>query len=164
MFVPYFRFLQVSDWPIRDAIRPINGMILVSGVDGLFSMKQFNKLIQICENNSQLELAVLIGSRASNTSATNSDWDIALQWHRGVDAMTQLANTEQLRRHLAKSLEIAVDRIDLINIQSAGLAMRESIANEGVILKGENTLALSHFLNRTWRELEEYYWEKLYAA
>ena len=54
-----------------------------------------------------------------------------MQWHRGVDAMTQLVNTEQLRRHLAKSLEVDTDRIDLINIQSAGLAMRENIANEG---------------------------------
>jgi uncharacterized protein len=38
------------------------------------------------------------------------------------------------------------------------------VANEGIILKGENTCALSYFLTKTWRELEGFYWDKIYAA
>ena len=127
-------------------------------------MNQFAILEQIFRNNSNLELAILIGSRASNTASIDSDWDIALQWCRDMDFMDQLAQTEMLRNKLAKALNISDDKVDLINIPTAGLAMRDEVANKGEILKGENTLALSHFLTRTWRDLEEFYWEKIYAA
>ena len=42
--------------------------------------------------------------------------------------------------------------------------MRAVIAEEGVVLKGEDNLAWNHFLQRTWRELETYYWNQNYAA
>ena len=87
-----------------------------------------------------------------------------MQWQRDLDEMSKLAYTEQLRKQLSEMLGIPDNKIDFINIPSAGLAMSENIANQGIILKGENTLALSHFLTKTWRQLEEYYWDKLYAA
>ncbi len=123
------------------------------------------KLISnIVQKMTVLELVLLVGSRASNRATIDSDWDIALQWERGMAFMDQLTRIEKLRNELAKALNISDDKIDLIDIPTAGLAMREEVANNGLILKGENTLALSHFLTRTWRELEEFYWDDIYAA
>ena len=51
-----------------------------------------------------LELAVLIGSRATGKTTSDSDWDIAIQWGRDTDFLTQLADTEVLRRALAHLL------------------------------------------------------------
>ncbi len=87
-----------------------------------------------------------------------------MQWQRDLDEMSKLAYTEQLRKQLFETLGIPGNKIDFINIPGAGLAMSENIANQGIVSKGENTLALSHFLTKTWRQLEEYCWDKLYAA
>ncbi|MDD2272278.1 MAG: nucleotidyltransferase domain-containing protein [Desulfuromonadaceae bacterium] len=111
-----------------------------------------------------IELAILIGSRATGTAGPESDWDIAIQWKRGMDFMQQLAATEQLRRAVAKMLGISEQEVDLIDLPTARLAMRAVVAEDGIALKGEDSLAWHHFLQRTWRELEEQYWEKTYAA
>lgn len=113
---------------------------------------------------SDLELAILIGSRATGTARTNSDWDIAIQWIRGIDFVQQLAITEQLRRTLAETLGVSDQAVDLIDLPTARLTMRAVVAEEGIPLKGGDSLAWHRFLQRTWRELEEQYWEQTYAA
>ena len=119
-------------------------------------------LLQIPE----LELAILVGSQASGKAHLNSDWDIAIRWHRQpqFNIITVLAQTETLRRTLAQRLKVTEDKIDLIDLTHARLTMRAVVAEEGLILKGENTLAWHYFLQRTWRELEEFYWNQCYAA
>ncbi|WP_298272086.1 nucleotidyltransferase family protein [Geobacter sp.] len=111
-----------------------------------------------------LELAVLIGSRATGRPGPESDWDIAIQWERGVLPLERLGLTETLRRRLASLLGVTEAAIDLIDLPLARLAMRAVIAEEGIPLKGEDGLPWQHFLRRTWRDLEEYYWEQTYAA
>ena len=114
----------------------------------------------------ELELAVLVGSQASGKAHANSDWDIAIRWHRqpGVDIMSVLGQTETLRRNLAQLLNVSEHNIDLIDLSRARLTMRAVAAEEGIVLKGNDTLAWHYFLQRTWRELEEYYWDQCYAA
>lgn len=112
----------------------------------------------------ELELAILIGSRATGAAGPDSDWDIAIQWTRGLDFIQQLAATEQLRRILSEALTVAEQAVDLIDLPTARLAMRAVVAEEGLPLKGGDSLAWHHFLQRTWRELEEQYWEQTYAA
>lgn len=112
----------------------------------------------------EIELAILIGSRATGTACPDSDWDIAIQWKRGMDFMQQLAATEQLRRDVAKMLGVSEQEVDLIDLPTARLAMQAVVAEEGITLKGGDSLAWHHFLQRTWRDLEEQYWEKTYAA
>lgn len=75
-----------------------------------------------------------------------------------------LAQTETLRRELARFLRIMPDEVDLVDLPSARLAMRAVAAEEGVELKGDNTLPWSHFLLRTWAELEDFYWSRQHAA
>ena len=122
------------------------------------------KLQQVLEVQPDLELAVLVGSRAEGRARPESDWDIAIQWKRELSMLENLANTETLRRLLATTLGLAEDRVDLINLPGAGLAMRALVAEDGVPLKGEDSLAWNHFLGRTWRELEDHEWEKQHAA
>ena len=78
--------------------------------------------------------------------------------------MMVLGKTETLRRKIAAAMGIAPDRIDVIELRRANLAMRASVAEEGLPLAGQESLAWIHFLQRTWRELEDYYWEKQHAA
>jgi predicted nucleotidyltransferase len=122
------------------------------------------KLQQVLEAQPDLELAVLVGSRAEGRARPDSDWDIAIQWERELTLLENLANTETLRRLLATALGVEEDRVDLIDLPGAGLAMRALVAENGISLKGEDSLAWNHFLGRTWRELETYEWEKQHAA
>lgn len=119
----------------------------------------------ILNSFSSLELAILIGSRATGTARPDSDWDIAIQWSREMGFIQQLAVTEQLRRTLAEKLGASSEQgIDLVDLPTARLAMRAVVAEEGIPLKGGDSLIWQRFLQRTWRELEEQYWEKIYAA
>ena len=120
--------------------------------------------VQILLAQPQLDFAVLVGSRATGTAHEHSDWDIALQWSPQLDWLTVLSHTETLRRQLADAMHIAPTAIDLIELRRANLAMRASVAEEGVPLAGQDSLAWAHFLQRTWRELEDFYWEKQHAA
>lgn len=124
----------------------------------------FEHLFNIFDNISDLELAIVIGSRTTGVTRPDSDWDIAIRWHRSLTFIQQLAATEQLRKTLAESLGVSEQAVDLIDIPTARLTMRAVVAEEGNPLKGGDSLAWHRFLQRTWRELEEHYWEQLYAA
>jgi predicted nucleotidyltransferase len=122
------------------------------------------QLASILQDEPQLEFAVLVGSRATGTAQPQSDWDIALQWAYGTDWLATLGSTETLRHKLAAALGLSPSDIDLIDLRGANLAMRASVAEEGLPLSGEDTLAWAHFLQRTWRDLEDFYWDKQHAA
>jgi predicted nucleotidyltransferase len=112
----------------------------------------------------ELELAVLVGSQANGTATANSDWDIAIRWVERTSPAAQLAFEVKLVQLVAQTLAIHPDKIDLIQLTAAKLAMREVVANQGVPLKGEQTLAWFHFLTQTWAEVEDFYWRKNHAA
>ena len=125
-----------------------------------------NMLRQCLLKTPQLELAILIGSQVNGKTHAKSDWDIAIRWHRQpeVSIITTLAQTETLRRTLAQLLKVTEDKVDLIDLTNARLTMRAIVAEDGIVPKGEESLAWHYFLQRTWRELEEYYWNQCYAA
>jgi predicted nucleotidyltransferase len=132
--------------------------------NGVRNSSDKSLLTALLANIPDIELAVLIGSRAQGVAQRGSDWDIALRWDRHIAPLERLGRTETLRRMLARSLEVAEDKIDLIDLATARLAMRAVAAEEGVVLKGEDSLAWSHFLLRTWRDLEDFYWEQAHAT
>jgi predicted nucleotidyltransferase len=111
-----------------------------------------------------LEFAVLVGSRATGHTHAASDWDIALQWSHQFEWLAVLAQTETLRHRLALVLNVAPDAVDLIELRRSNLAMRASVAEEGVPLAGGDSVAWARFLRRTWRELEDFYWDQQHAA
>lgn len=124
----------------------------------------FDDLRLFFAGRDEIELALLIGSRASGRVREGSDWDFAIQWRKDIPWMEVLEQTEILRRELASFLRVIPDEIDLVDLPTVRLAMRAVAAEEGVMLKGDNTLPWSHFLLRTWGELEEFYWRKQHAA
>ena len=107
--------------------------------------------------------AVLIGSRAHGSATDKSDWDIAIQWQYG-DALKRIVRHELMRHRLARILEAPDDQIDLIDLSNARLAMRALVAEEGSLLVVNDELAWEKYLARTWRELEDFYWERTHAA
>lgn len=125
---------------------------------------KYQRIRTILELNPELELAILIGSRATGNAMLQSDWDIAIQWVRELSFFEQLAATEKLRKELSDIQAVPKQSFDLIDLPTARLAMRAVVAEEGVPLKGGDNIAWHHFLQRTWRELEEHYWEQTYAA
>lgn len=128
------------------------------------SGEPLNKLINLLAAVPGLEFAVLVGSRADHRARPDSDWDIALQWCRATPWMQTVGDQETLRRHIAEILGTSPDGIDLIDLARANLAMRANVAENGRVLRGEDTLAWAHFLTRTWRELEDFYWERSHAS
>jgi predicted nucleotidyltransferase len=119
---------------------------------------------QLLSGVPELVFAVLIGSRAVGGAQETSDWDIALKWQVPADWFALLGHQEALRQSIADVLNVTTEDVDLIDLERVSLAMRANVAEEGVILKGEDTLDWARFLTRTWRELEDYYWERAHAA
>ncbi|MDR3409547.1 MAG: nucleotidyltransferase domain-containing protein [Formivibrio sp.] len=128
------------------------------------SDSRFESLQKCLDGNPQVILAVVVGSRADGLAREDSDWDLAILTDPSLPAMARFDELQRLQWSLAAEAGIPVERLDLIDLSAAGLAMREQVANHGLLLKGENTLAWSHFLVRTWRELEEFTWEQQHAA
>ena len=122
------------------------------------------QLASILQDEPQLDFAILVGSQATGTAQPHSDWDIALQWAYGADWLATLGSTETLRHKLAAATGLSPANIDLIDLRRANLAMRASVAEEGLPLAGEDSLAWARFLQRTWRDLEDFYWDKQHAA
>lgn len=126
--------------------------------------RENSALQQVLQRQPCLAFAVLVGSRATGQQRPDSDWDIALQWAPTVDAYAALGATETLRRELASALQQPEAAVDLIDLHRANLAMRASVAEEGVPLHIADELAWAQFLIRTWRELEQFEWEQRHAT
>ncbi len=127
-------------------------------------MDKLDPLAHLLETISDIDLAVLIGSRVDGTATDQSDWDIAIRWEKQIHPLARLERAEIVKQQIADVMKIDKDKIDWIDIASARLAMRAVIAEEGIILKGDDTLAWSHYLIQTWGELEEYDWRQRNAA
>ena len=128
------------------------------------STRHMALLRQLMGAERAVELAVLIGSRATGRATADSDWDIAIRLRPGDSFMESLGKFEDMRRQCAAVLHVNESSIDLIDLRTARLTMKAVVAEEGIPLCGDDTLTWCHFLLRTWRELEDYYWEKSHAA
>ncbi len=127
-------------------------------------MDKIECLTNLLQTIPDLELAILVGSRARGTATQQSDWDIAVRWKKHIAGLASLERSEILKQQIADIMGIPKDQIDLIDLAAARLAMRAVVAEEGIILKGEDTLAWSHYLTQTWGEMEDYYWRQSNAA
>jgi len=88
---------------------------------------------QLLSGETDIEFAVLVGSRTTGTTHSGSDWDIALQWDARLDWIEVLGKTETLRRKMAEAISVASDKIDLIELRRANLAMRAEKVTELVV-------------------------------
>lgn len=92
-----------------------------------------------------IEFAVLVGSRAEGNAHVESDLDIAMQWKYNSDWMILLGQMETMRREISEVVGVESDKIDLIELRRANLAMRANVAESGLPLTGQDTLAWAHF-------------------
>lgn len=128
------------------------------------STTSLQRLQAVLQQFPAIELAVLVGSHANGQARLGSDWDIAIRWTRGLAPTERFMQSAALVQALAQALGVGAECIDLIDLQQARLAMRAVVAEEGIPLKGDGTLAWHHFLSNTWRELEEFDWRQRHAA
>lgn len=123
-----------------------------------------HQIERLLQDEPRVEFAVLVGSQANGTATDRSDWDIALQWTRDLNPFETLEHAELLKQRMSQATGVHPDKIDLIDLATARLAMRAVVAEEGIVLKGADTLAWHHFLTATWAALEDFYWRKRHAA
>jgi predicted nucleotidyltransferase len=124
----------------------------------------FDRLKTLLQAQAGLEFAVLVGSQTNGTATPHSDWDIALRWRKDIALMDQLLLGESLKQAIYQDLGVHPEQVDIIDLSQARLAMRVLVAEEGVVLKGQDSLPWMHFLSRTWAELEDFHWRKTHAA
>ena len=110
--------------------------------------------------NQQLNItfALLFGSRAKGTNKPESDWDFAIWFENQADEMSRLLAKEELRQQLAKLLKINADKIDIVDLQTASLSISSTVVEEGVVLKGSESLELYLFYKRIWALEADFYW------
>ncbi len=123
-----------------------------------------DRLARVIADTTGVAFAILIGSRTGNTAQAGSDWDIAVCWRPTGTPLTHIGQHEMLRHRLAQCLDIPDEKIDLIDLASARLAMKAVVVEEGTVLHIQDDLAWAYFQTATWRELEDYYWHRAHAA
>jgi predicted nucleotidyltransferase len=89
-------------------------------------LSEIETLAHLLADQTDLQFAVLVGSRATGSARPDSDWDIAVQWTPWRDWLSLLGSTETLRHTLAEALQTSPGNIDLIDLRRANLAMRAS--------------------------------------
>ena len=110
--------------------------------------------------NQQLNItfALLFGSRAKGINQAESDWDFAIWFENQSDVMLHFLEKEELRQQLANLLKINSDKVDIVDLQTASLSLSSSIVEEGIVLKGNDSLELYLFYKRIWALEEDFYW------
>ena len=120
-----------------------------------------DQLRNLFAQQANIELALLIGSRALGQAREESDWDFAVQWRRDIPWGDVLGYTETLRAELARLVQTTQDQIDIVDIPAARLAMRAVIAEEGLLLKGERPCGLTSISRkrRDSRVTKQKFWQ-----
>lgn len=83
------------------------------------------KVAAVAPAHPQLRLLVLHGSRARGHEHEGSDWDFAYLADPGLDASLLYADL---------ALQLATDRIDLVDLARAGGLIRYRVARDSVVL------------------------------
>jgi len=108
-------------------------------------------------DNPIIILAILFGSQTTNQATVNSDYDFAILMDIKSE-YEKLGIKETIRNDISAILDIAMEKIDIVDIARAKLSIASTIVSEGKVLKGDGTLELSRFYLRTWALEEDFYW------
>ncbi len=118
--------------------------------------KSSNKLLNdFFAQQSYITFALLFGSRVNGIIHPQSDWDFAI-WFNNSSINERFIQKEQLRQQLAKLL--IIDKIDVIDLQTASLSLMSSIVADNIVLKGDDLLELFLFYKRVWSLEADFYW------
>ena len=107
------------------------------------------------KSNPLVILAIIFGSQVTSKARYDSDFDLALLIRQNNE-YKRLGIKETIRNDISKVLGISTEKVDIVDIANAGLAITSTIVSQGKVLKGEGTLELSHFYIRTWALEEDF--------
>ena len=126
------------------------------------SKNQNNPTLEILQKTLNLRqdiaLSFLFGSKARGDSHEQSDWDGAILFKDNSDGWNNLGKQEEIRHLLSIALMVSDTKIDLVDLYRGGLGINATVVDEGIALTGKNSLALAHYYQRIWANLEDYYW------
>jgi predicted nucleotidyltransferase len=124
----------------------------------LFPRPNLKTLQKVLDLRDDIAISLLFGSQARGDSHEQSDWDIAILFKNTSDGWDNLGRQEDIRHLLALALAINDDKVDIVDLHRGGLGINATVADEGIILTGQNSLALAIYYQRVWANLEDYYW------
>jgi predicted nucleotidyltransferase len=129
-----------------------------SKIKQLFPQPNLKTLQKVLGLRDDIAISLLFGSQARGDSYEESDWDIAILFKNNTDGWDNLGRQEDIRHLLALALAINDDKVDIVDLHRGGLGINATVADEGIILTGQNSLALAIYYQRVWANLEDYYW------
>lgn len=107
-------------------------------------------LADLLADQPQLRLAIIFGSLARGTATPQSDLDLAV-W--GMCGPLSAERTQALIEELAL---ITGRPVDLVDLATAGIAIRRTIVREGRILFARDAAAYPEVLSRLWWDTEDF--------
>lgn len=135
-------------------LSPVMSLAQSSSAHGLATARE------LFAREPKVRLAFLFGSRAREGQDAR-DWDFAVSFAGDETPRAErLGELERLRQRLGESLGCGANAIDLVDLRHASLGMLATVAEEGILLKGADTLEAFQFYQRTWRGLEEFHFRK----
>lgn len=120
--------------------------------------KRLSQLKTIFARNHRIIFGFLFGSQVTGIDNDPQDWDFAVFWDPELEFWDKLGLVEELRHQLAGMLEIGSERVDLVDLNRAGLSISSSVVEHGIPLKGAGTLVLEKFFQKVWALEEDFHW------
>ena len=117
---------------------------------------------RVLTENVPVVFACLVGSRAQGKARPDSGWDIAVWSDPHIGPWARHVGLCGLQGEIAFALKVSA--VDLIDLHSAGLAMRLEVASRGWLLKQDKGSEFNRFLVRVWREQEDLAYDNALGA
>jgi len=128
--------------------------------------KTINTLTALAQNNPNIEILWLYGSRAKGTASANSDYDLAVAFKtREPNPVTQRLRPELLAQEWADSLALRDAALSVVDIDQTPIPLATSVVTTGQVLHCNNPLRLATTENRItamW-EIDYLYHHKHYG-
>jgi predicted nucleotidyltransferase len=98
-------------------------------------------------NNTNITLAVLHGSRATQQASNASDWDVAVLGTHVLDADER----SRLRRTFAAKFNVPDEEVDIADLRADSPLLRYRVAMSGRLLEGSRA-AWRQFQIAAWKD------------
>ncbi len=123
--------------------------------------KLLERIVQLAQQNANIALVWLYGSRAKGTAQPDSDYDLAVAFrHFPDDAWERRLQPELLALEWADELGLPTNRLSVADINHIPLTLAYSVIRDGKVLLAKDGLRLAREENRItsmWELDHEYH-------
>ena len=130
------------------------------------TLSVINKIIPLAENNPDIAVTWLYGSRANSTATIQSDFDLAIAFNSfPSDPLERRLRPELLAIDWAQALSIATDSLSVVDINLAPIPLAWEVISKGRIIYTKDYLRLYREENRIFSmyELDVLYHRRQYG-